>query len=188
MWAPGSTALRSWTATAPGARRDLRLGVGAHLRRPGLGALQHGPLDLGSALRLDLARRRALGLGAVSLRPLGPRAQLLGWAPGPVVVRPVYSPALVVFLGGVTVGVARPVTGRRSAGVSPSSRGGDVRASSAPRRGAAGVARASSTTSWSGNTNVNVTNINVYRNVTVNNAVVGVSAIASDAARPRCSA
>src|SRR5262249_16680568 len=31
------------------------------------------------------------------------------WAPGPVVVQPVYSPALVVFLGGVDVVVSRPV-------------------------------------------------------------------------------
>ena len=34
------------------------------------------------------------------------------WAPGPIVVRPVYSPALVVFLGGgvhIGVSLARPV-------------------------------------------------------------------------------
>ena len=41
------------------------------------------------------------------------------WAPGPVIVRPVYSPALVVFLGGPVVrGLGRPSTGRRSAGAS----------------------------------------------------------------------
>src|SRR5215831_11684268 len=31
------------------------------------------------------------------------------WAPGPVVVRPVYAPALVVFLGGATISVGHPV-------------------------------------------------------------------------------
>ena len=31
------------------------------------------------------------------------------WAPGPRIVRPVYSPALVVFLGGVSVSIGRPV-------------------------------------------------------------------------------
>ncbi|HSB70954.1 MAG TPA: DUF6600 domain-containing protein [Candidatus Methylomirabilis sp.] len=38
-----------------------------------------------------------------------------GWAPGPVVVRPVYAPALVAFLGGpsvgVSVGIGGPVVG-----------------------------------------------------------------------------
>jgi hypothetical protein len=37
-----------------------------------------------------------------------------GWAPGPLVVRPVYAPALVAFLGprvGITVGVAGPAIG-----------------------------------------------------------------------------
>src|SRR6185503_17936441 len=31
------------------------------------------------------------------------------WAPGPRIARPVYSPALVVFLGGVSVSIGRPV-------------------------------------------------------------------------------
>ena len=56
--------------------------------------------------------RCPMGLGAVSLRPVGVRPQLLGLAPGPIVVRPVYSPALVVFLGGgvhIGVSLARPV-------------------------------------------------------------------------------
>ncbi len=36
--------------------RDVRSGVGARDRGSWLGALQHGPVDLGPALRLDLAR------------------------------------------------------------------------------------------------------------------------------------
>jgi hypothetical protein len=100
------------------------------------------------------------------------------WAPGPVVVRPVYSPALVVFLGGgvhVGVSVGRPVYW------APLGWGEPI----IPwwgRRGFAGVA---SWHGWGGprvvnnvvvrnTTVVNVQNINVYRNVTVNNAVVGV--------------
>ena len=98
------------------------------------------------------------------------------WAPGPVVVRPVYSPALVVFLGGVTVGVARPVYW------APLYWGEPI----IPWWGRPGYVGVASWRGWGGprvvnnvvvrNTNVNVTNINVYRNVTVNNAVVGVSA------------
>ncbi len=101
------------------------------------------------------------------------------WAPGPVVVRPVYSPALVVFLGGgVRVGI-----GVRPLCWAPLGWGEPV----IPwwgRRGFVGVA---SWHGWGGprvvnnvvvtrSTTVNVTNINVYRNVTVTNAVVGVSA------------
>src|SRR6266508_1436371 len=101
------------------------------------------------------------------------------WAPGPFIVRPVYSPALVVFLGGgVRVGIgARPLCW------APLGWGEPV----IPwwgRRGFVGVA---SWHGWGGprvvnnvvvtrSTTVNVTNINVYRNVTVTNAVVGVSA------------
>jgi hypothetical protein len=66
-----------------------------------------------------------------------------GWAPGPVVVRPVYAPALVVFLGGPWPSPHALCTGRRSAGASRSFPGGAVRASSASPGGAAGAARAS---------------------------------------------
>jgi Family of unknown function (DUF6600) len=101
------------------------------------------------------------------------------WAPGPFIVRPVYSPALVVFLGGgVSVGI-----GVRPLCWAPLGWGEPV----IPwwgRRGFVGVA---SWQGWGGprvvnnvvvsrSTTVNVTNINVYRNVSVTNAVVGVSA------------
>ena len=102
------------------------------------------------------------------------------WAPGPIVVRPVYSPALVVFLGGglnVGVSIGRPVYW------APLGWGEPV----IPwwgRRGFVGVA---SWHGWGGprvvnnvvvnrTTTVNVTHITTYRNVTVTNAVVGVPA------------
>jgi len=98
------------------------------------------------------------------------------WTPGPVVVRPVYSPALVVFLGGVSVSVGRPVFW------APLCWGEPI----IPWWGRPGFVGHASWRGWGGprvvnnvvvrNTNVNVTNINVYRNVTVNNAVVGVPA------------
>ena len=62
--------------------RELRLRVGPAHRRDGLDALQHRAVDLGPELRLDLARRRAVGLGALSLRPLGPRQRRLGLGAG----------------------------------------------------------------------------------------------------------
>jgi Family of unknown function (DUF6600) len=98
------------------------------------------------------------------------------WAPGPVVVRPVYAPALVVFLGGpVRVGV-RPVCWAPLAWGEPI----------VPWWGRPGFVGGATWRGWGGphvvnnvvvsrTTTVNVTNINVYRNVTVNNAVVGVS-------------
>ncbi len=43
-----------------------------------LGALSSWNLDLGLALRLDLGRLRTVGLGSLSLRPLGLLQQLLG--------------------------------------------------------------------------------------------------------------
>jgi len=99
------------------------------------------------------------------------------WAPGPIVVRPVYAPALVVFLGGgVRVGV-RPLCWAPLAWGEPI----------IPWWGRPGFVGVATWRGWGGphvvnnvvvnrTTTVNVTNINVYRNVTVNNAVVGVSA------------
>jgi hypothetical protein len=99
------------------------------------------------------------------------------WAPGPVVVRPVYSPALVVFLGGgVRVGIGvRPVYWAPLAWGEPL----------IPWWGRPGFVGVATWRGWGGprvvnnvvvqrTTVVNVTNINVYRNVNVNRAVVGV--------------
>jgi hypothetical protein len=102
------------------------------------------------------------------------------WAPGPIVVRPVYSPALVVFLGGgvrIGVSVGRPVYWAPLAWGEPC----------VPWWGRRGFVGVPSWHGWGGprvvnnvvvnnTTVVNVQNINVYRNVTVNNAVVGVPA------------
>src|SRR2546422_10585877 len=101
------------------------------------------------------------------------------WAPGPVIVRAVYSPALVVFLGGgVRVGI-----GVRPLCWAPLAWGEPI----IPWWGRPGFVGVATWRGWGGphvvnnvvvnrTTTVNVTNINVYRNVTVNNAVVGVSA------------
>ena len=97
------------------------------------------------------------------------------WAPGPIVVRPVWAPALVVFLGGVTLSFGRPVCWAPLAWGEPI----------VPWWGRPGFVGVATWRGWGGprvvnnvvvnrNTTVNVTNINVYRNVTVNNAVVGV--------------
>ena len=97
------------------------------------------------------------------------------WAPGPVIVRPAYAPALVVFLGGVTVGVGRPLYW------APLGWGEPV----FPWWGRPGFVGVAWWGGWGGprvvnnvvvnrTTNINVTNITVYRNVSVTNAVVGV--------------
>jgi hypothetical protein len=96
------------------------------------------------------------------------------WAPGPVVVRPAYAPALVAFFGGspgvsvrvgwVALGWGEPVIpwwGRpRFVGV--------------PWWGGWGGPRVVNNVVINRTTVVNVQNINVYRNVNVHNAVVAV--------------
>jgi uncharacterized protein DUF6600 len=97
------------------------------------------------------------------------------WAPGPIIARPVYAPALVVFLGGGGVAVGRPVHW------APLAWGEPV----IPWWGRPGFAGRPSWTGWGGphvvnnvvvdrSTTVNVTNVTVYKNVNVTNAVVGV--------------
>src|SRR5688572_7962801 len=51
--------------------------MAAPLPRPRLGAVSIRPLGVGESLGLDLDRRRAVGLCAISLRPLGKPAQPL---------------------------------------------------------------------------------------------------------------
>jgi hypothetical protein len=99
------------------------------------------------------------------------------WAPGPIVVRPAYAPALVVFLGGATVAAARPLCW------APLAWGEPV----IPWWGRPGFVGVPTWSGWGGprvvnnvviapTTTVNVTNITVYKNVSVTNAVVGVPA------------
>ena len=101
------------------------------------------------------------------------------WAPGPRVVRPVYAPALVVFLGGVgvSVGVGGPLGWAPLAWGEPVipwwGRPGFV---GRPWWGGWGGPRVVNNVVVNRNTTINVTNINTYRNVSVTNAVVGMPA------------
>ena len=100
------------------------------------------------------------------------------WAPGPVVVRPVYAPALVAFFGvpGVSVTIGVPFVSWVALGWGEPC---------VPWWGRPGFVGRAWWGGWGGprvvnnvvinrTTVVNVTNINVYRNVSVQNAVVAV--------------
>ncbi|HEY7542464.1 MAG TPA: DUF6600 domain-containing protein [Methylomirabilota bacterium] len=100
------------------------------------------------------------------------------WAPGPVIVRPVYAPALVAFFGGASVKVAIGVPGVSWVALS----WGEPLV---PWWGRPQFIGRPTWTGWGGprvvnnvvvnrTTVVNVTNINVYKNTTVEHAVVAV--------------
>jgi len=100
------------------------------------------------------------------------------WAPGPVIVRPVYAPALVAFFGGASVRVAIGVPGISWVALS----WGEPLV---PWWGRPQFIGRPTWAGWSGprvvnnvvvnrTTVVNVTNINVYKNTTVQHAVVAV--------------
>ncbi|HUM18042.1 MAG TPA: DUF6600 domain-containing protein [Candidatus Nitrosotalea sp.] len=100
------------------------------------------------------------------------------WAPGPVIARPVYAPALVVFFGapGVRVAVGAPFVSWVALGwgepcVPWWGRPGFV---GRPWWGGWGGPRVVNNVVINRTTVVNVTTINVYRNVSVRNAVVAV--------------
>ncbi len=98
------------------------------------------------------------------------------WAPGPIIVRPVYSPALVVFLGGPVV-VGRPLYWAPLGWGEPVIRWwGRPRYVGVAWWGGWGGPRVVNNVVINRTTTVNVTTINVYRNVNVTNAVVGVPA------------
>src|SRR5499427_1340156 len=103
------------------------------------------------------------------------------WVPGPVVVRPVYAPALVAFFGGpgvhVSLSVGGPLVGWVALGwcepvVPWWGREGFIHEPS--WRGWGGP-RVVNNTVINNTTVVNVQNINVYRNSSVQNAVVAVN-------------
>ncbi len=100
------------------------------------------------------------------------------WAPGPIVVRPVYSPALVVFFGrpGVQVAVGSPFVSWVALGwgepIVPW--WGSPRYIGRAHWAGWGGPRVVNNVVINRTTVVNVTNINVYRNVNVHNAVVAV--------------
>ena len=100
------------------------------------------------------------------------------WAPGPVIVRPVYAPALVAFFGapGIRVSIGAPFVSWVALGWGEPC---------VPWWGRPGFVGRAWWGGWGGprvvnnvvinrTTVVNVTNINVYRNVNVQNAVVAV--------------
>jgi len=102
------------------------------------------------------------------------------WAPGPVVARPVYAPALVAFFGGPSVRVGVSIGGPLVGWV-PLGWGEPV----VPWWGRAGFIHEPSWRGWGGprvvnnvvinnTTVVNAQNITVYRNAGVQNAVVAV--------------
>jgi len=98
------------------------------------------------------------------------------WAPGPIIVRPVYSPALVVFLGGPVV-VGRPLYWAPLGWGEPVIRWwGRPRYVGVAWWGGWGGPRVVNNVVINRTTTVNVNTINVYRNVNVTNAVVGVPA------------
>jgi len=100
------------------------------------------------------------------------------WAPGPIVVRPVYAPALVVFFGapGIHVSIGAPVVSWVALGwgepvVPWWGRSGFV---GRPWWGGWGGPRVVNNVVVTQTTVVNVNNITVYRNAGVQNAVVAV--------------
>jgi len=100
------------------------------------------------------------------------------WAPGPVVVRPVYAPALVAFFGapGVRVAVGTPFVSWVALGwgepVIPW--WGSPRFVGRPWWAGWGGPRVVNNVVVNRTTVVNVQNVTVYRNVNVHNAVVSV--------------
>ncbi|MBI4518774.1 MAG: hypothetical protein HY699_23510 [Deltaproteobacteria bacterium] len=102
-----------------------------------------------------------------------------GWAPGPVVVAPVYSPALVAFFGapgiGVSVGVGLPFVSWVALGFGEpiipwwGHRGFVGR----PYWGGWGGPRVVNNVVINNTTIVNVTNVNRFQNVEIRNAVIG---------------
>jgi hypothetical protein len=101
------------------------------------------------------------------------------WAPGPMVRRAVYSPALVVFFGGprVRVAVGTPFVSwvALSWGEPVVPWWGRTGFVGRPWWGGWGGPRVVNNVVINQTTVVNVTNINVYRNVNVHNAVVAVN-------------
>jgi hypothetical protein len=100
------------------------------------------------------------------------------WAPGPVVVRPVYAPALVAFFGGASVRVAIGVPGVSWVALSWGEPlvpwWGRPQFIGRPTWAGWGGPRVVNNVVVKRTTVVNVTNINVYRNTTVEHAVVAV--------------
>ena len=100
------------------------------------------------------------------------------WAPGPVIVRPAYAPALVAFFGGASVKVAIGVPGISWVALSWGEPlvpwWGRPQFIGRPTWHGWGGPRVVNNVVINRTTVVNVTNINVYKNTTVEHAVVAV--------------
>ncbi len=100
------------------------------------------------------------------------------WAPGPIVVRPVYAPALVAFFGGpgIRVGIGTPFVSWVALGWGEPlvPWWGPARFIGRPWWAGWGGPRIVNNVVVNRTTVVNVNNITVYRNVNAPNAVVGV--------------
>jgi hypothetical protein len=100
------------------------------------------------------------------------------WAPGPVIVRPAYAPALVAFFGGASVKVAIGVPGISWVALSWGEPlvpwWGRPQFIGRPTWNGWGGPRVVNNVVVNRTTVVNVTNINVYKNTTVEHAVVAV--------------
>jgi hypothetical protein len=108
------------------------------------------------------------------------------WAPGPIIVRPVYAPALVVFLGGPVL-VGHPLYWAPLGWGEPVIRWwGRPRFVGVAWWGGWGGPRVVNNVVIRRTTTVNVTNITTYRHVHVTNAVVGLPAdrFGRETARP----
>ena len=75
-------------------------------RAAGMGAVPLRTLVLDRSVGLDVGRRCAVGLCAVSLWSLGVRWRVVGLGARPGARRPVYAPALVAFVGGANFQIA----------------------------------------------------------------------------------
>ena len=150
--------------------------------QPGWAPYTTGSWTFDPVLRLDLGRHRAVGLGALSPRSLGLRERLTGagrrgrWWRGRC-MRPPSSPSSAgPACASASASAARSWAGWRSGGASRSCPGGGGRASATrPSWGGWGGPRVVNNVVINNTTVVNVQNINVYRNTTVQNAVVVVN-------------
>ena len=118
---PRCPARATSTATDAGNRTPSTARSGIRAPSPADWApYRHRPLGLDPAVGLDLGRRRALGLRAVPLRPLGlPTGTPGAGRRAPTCARPVYAPALVAWVGGPGANVSLSVGGGPAVGWFP---------------------------------------------------------------------
>src|SRR5579883_595116 len=77
----------------------IRRGLVSKRRAIGLGAVPLRPLDLGAAMGLDLVDQEPWGFAPFHYGRWAYIDDRWGWVPGTYVAQPVYAPALVAFVG-----------------------------------------------------------------------------------------